>query len=323
MEASKLRFLILFLAAAALNSPASGQEGKKLERIRIATSSRSVTFFPVIAAQNHGFYARQGLELQLILMRPTVTTSALLTGDLDFSTTFNRDLGAALSGMPIRLVMTLATAPSHVFIARPEIRTIEQLKGKIVGVDGPKQIIEVLIRKGLEKQGLVLHSDVKILSMGGAGTAERFAALVAGRIDGTLLTPPHSTRAIRQGFQALFAGSDISKMSTSGLSTTITRMQKHPGTITRVIKATLDGMRLLRNNKSEFFKLLAQEAAIKDAETGNDLYEDYLKVVAETGIATDDSTMESIAFLKDLLGITRKVSIAEVADWSFAQQAAK
>jgi ABC-type nitrate/sulfonate/bicarbonate transport system substrate-binding protein len=323
MRAKKFGFLILFLMTAPIVYPALAQEGKKLERIRVATSSRSVTYFPMIAAQHQGFYSRQGLELQLILMRATITTSALLTGDLDFSTTFNRDLGAALSGMPIRLVMSLATAPSHVFVVRPEIRTMEQLRGKTLGVDGPKQIIEVLISKGLEKHGLALHRDVKILSMGGAGSGDRFAALVAGRIDGTLLTPPHSTRAVKQGFQALFVGSDISKMSTAGLSTTTTKMQKEPGTISRTIKATLEGMRFLRSNKSEFIKLLAQEASIKDLETANDLYDDYTKLVADTGIAADDSMMESIAFLKDLLGITRKVSISEVADWSFAQQAAK
>lgn len=257
MQAKKVIVVALILLITLVYTSASGQEGQKLERIRVATSSRSVTYFPMIAAQQQGFYLRQGLELQLILMRPTITTTALLTGDLDFSTTFNRDLGAALSGMPIRLVMSLATAPSHVFVARPEIRTMEQLKGKTLGVDGPKQIIEVLIRKGLEKHGLALHRDVKILSMGGAGSGDRFAALVAGRIDGTLLTPPHSTTAVKQGFQALFAGSDISKMSTAGLSTTTIRMQKDPVTISRAIKATLEGMRFLRSNKSEFTKLLA------------------------------------------------------------------
>jgi hypothetical protein len=69
--------------------------------------------------------------------------------------------------------------------------------------------------------------------------------------------------------------------------------------------------------------LLAQEAGIKDVETVNDLYDDFTKLAADTGITPDDSILESIAFLKDLLGITRKVLISEVADWTFAQQAFK
>lgn len=323
MHAKKFGFQILFLMSAAMGNSALAQEGKKLERIRVAIPSRSVTYFPLIAAKNQGFYMRQGLDLELILMRPTISTTALLTGDIDFSTVLNRDLGAALSGMPIRLVMALTTGPSHVFIARPEIRSMEQLKGKTLGIDGPKQIIEVLIRKGLERHGLVAQTDVKFLTMGGAGSGDRLAALVAGRIDGTLLTPPHSTRAVKQGYRELFAGSDVSKMSSAGLSTTMTKMQKDPGALIRTIRATLEGVRFLRNNKSEYGKLLAQETGITDAGTANDLYEDFTKLAAVTGITPDDSILESIAFLRDLLGITRKVLISEVADWTFAQQASK
>ncbi len=323
MQAKKSIVLALIPLITLLYTSASGQESKKPELIRVAIPSRSVTYFPLIAAKNQGFYLRQGLDLELILMRPTISTTALLTGDIDFSTVLNRDLGAALSGMPIRLVMALTTGPSHLFIARPEIRSMEQLKGKTLGIDGPKQIIEVLIRKGLEKHGLVPQTDVKFLTMGGAGSGDRLAALVAGRIDGTLLTPPHSTRAVKQGYRELFAGSDGSKMSGAGLSTTMTKMQKDPGALIRTIRATLEGVRFLRNNKSEYGKLLAQETGIKDAETANDLYEDFMKLAADTGITPDDSILESIAFLRDLIGITRKVSISEVADWTFAQQAAK
>ena len=77
MHGKKFRFLILSLTVVVIDSSALGQESKKPERIRVAIPSRSVTYFPLIAAKNQGFYLRQGIDLELILMRPTISTTAL------------------------------------------------------------------------------------------------------------------------------------------------------------------------------------------------------------------------------------------------------
>ena len=78
----------------------------------------------------------------MILIRPTIATQALLSGEIEFSTLFTRSTTAAVSGAPVRLVMALNTGPLHVLVVKPEIKTMKDLKGKIVGIDGPKQILE-------------------------------------------------------------------------------------------------------------------------------------------------------------------------------------
>lgn len=321
MTIKKFCSLISILVMVLIYSSAWAQEGRKLERIRVAVPSRSVTYFPMIIAKQRGFYQRHGVNVELILMRPTIMTQALLSGDLDLSTVFTRDMSAVLSGMSARIVMAMNTGPSHHLVVMPEIRSVKDLRGRTLGIDGPKQLLEVLILKGLEKYGLVPGRDVKLLPMGGAGSDARLTALLTGRLDGTLLTAPHTTIALKQGFNILFAAREVSKMASAGLTATLQKLQNEPKPIIGTIAAILEATQLLKKNKGEFIKLLAEETGIKDRDAADHIYDDFMSVASETGTTSDESMMESIAFVKDLLGITREVAIAEVADWTFAQKA--
>jgi len=325
MAARGIRFCLLISTAILfVGFSTAAQELGKAQKVRIGIPSWSSTYFSLIAAKKHGYYARHGLDVEVIVVHSAISPQALASGELDFDTSTTRDMSLALKGVPVRLVMALTKPPVHALIVKPDIRTAKDLKGKILGIDTPKTLNERLIILGLKKYGLVPGADVSLLPLGGGGSDVRLTALLTGRVDGTLLSAPFSTIAtIKHGFKAFFVARDFSGVYSASLAATTDRMRRHPDAIVRTIKGTIEGIGLLRNKKGEFLRLLAQEARITDSKLAEEIWKEFLETVPENGIPADSATVETIAFVKDLLGITREVPISEVADWSFAQKALK
>ena len=162
----KIRPTKLSLAVAAwmlFISPAWGQEAKKPQKLRIGIPTRSMSSFPQMAALRLGFYQQEGFDLELIVVSSGIPAiQAVIAGDLDFATTGNVATIAALRGMPVRNVMVSSTATDQVLVVRPEIRRVEDLKGKVLGVAGVRSVSDVSVRLLLTKYGLVPEVDVKI-----------------------------------------------------------------------------------------------------------------------------------------------------------------
>ena len=312
---------LLILALLALSFPAWGQGGGKLTRIRMGLPSRSVNFFPLMVAQRQGFFKTEGLDVQLIIMRPSLSLQALVAGDVDFIGVPSLAILAAMTGVPVRNVFALSKGPSHTLIVKPEIRTMEDLKGKTLGVPGPKNLIDVATRMALKKHGLVPDKDVTIMSVGVPHI--RFVALRAGRIDGSFLAPPRNKMLLKAGFNQLVRLTDLMQALTSGLAANTRKIRNNPDSIVRTIRATLRGTHFLKENKGEFILLLAREAGIKDKKMADVLYNETIDFYSYTGTVPDAVVKGSIVIGKNTQGITREVPVSEVVDWSMAQKAYK
>ena len=295
---------------------------KKLQRLRIGIPSRSMSSFPHMVALRQGFYQQEGFDLELIVVSSGIpAVQAVVAGDLDFTTTGNVATLAALRGMPIRNVMVSSTATDQTLLVRPEIRRVEDLKGKVLGVAGIRSISDVSIRLLLTKYGLVPDADVTIVSLGGSGV--RLVALQGGKVDGTLLSAPQNKAAVKMGFRELFLMRDLRGVPSGSLSTSLRKIQNEPDLVVRTIRVTLRALRFIKGNKEETMKLMSKELGIKDREISAMVYDDGIKLYSDTGIPTDASVMEEIGIAKEILGISREVSLSEVADWSFVRAALK
>ena len=317
--------LLLALVACLLPILASltlAQEARKQQKLRIAIPTRSMSSFPQIVASKQGFYQQEGFDLELIVVSSGIpAVQAVIAGDLDFATTGNVATLAAMRGMPIRNVMASSTATDQVLVVRPEIRRVEDLKGKVLGVAGVRSISDVSIRLLLTKYKLVPEADVTILSLGGSGI--RLASLQGGKIDGTLLSAPHNKAAVKMGFRELIWMKDLRGVPSGGLATSLRKIQNDPDSIIRAIRATLRAIQFIKRNKEETLKLMNKELGINDSEISSMVYDDAVKLYSDTGIPSDASMMEEIASAKEILGISKDVSPSDVADWSFARMALK
>ena len=317
----------LFTASALLvlltwvNAPAWSQDSAGLKRIRIGMPNRGATTMGLTAAQAHGFFRAQGLDAELIVMRPSTSIQTLIGGDLDFSTVLASGARAGVSGLPLRIVMTLTVGQAFSLVVRPEIRRVEDLRGKTLAASGIGEFTDVAARIVLKKYGLVPDVDVKVRALFGNHPL-RLSALQAGQIDGTVMAMPYNKMAVKMGFRELVNLRDLIKIPQGGLVTTLQKIRNEPDTVLRTIKAALMGNRFLKENKGEFVKLLAKETGVQDPVVAGLIHEEILKFYSDTGLIADDAMDELIANSKEVLKTSREVSFSEIADSSFARKAA-
>jgi ABC-type nitrate/sulfonate/bicarbonate transport system substrate-binding protein len=303
-----------------ISQAAWSQEGGGLKRIRIGMPNRGATTLGLTAAQSQGFFRAQGLYAELIVMRPSSSLQTLMAGDLDFSTVLASGARAGVSGLPLRIVMTLTVGQDFTLVVRPEIRRVEDLKGKTLAVSGIGEFTDIGARMVLKKYGLTPDADVKIRALFGNHPL-RLSALQAGQIDGTVMAMPFNKMAVKMGFRELVHLRDIIKTPQGGLVTTLQKIRGEPEIIVRTIKAALMGNRFLKENKGEFEKLLAKESGVRDPVVAGLIHEEIVKLYSDNGVISDEAMQELIASSKEVLKTSRDVSFAEVADFSFARRA--
>jgi len=303
-----------------ISQAAWSQEGAGLKRIRIGMPNRGATTLGLTTAQTQGFFRAQGLYAELIVMRPSSSLQTLMAGDLDFSTVLASGARAGVSGLPLRIVMTLTVGQDFTLVVRPEIRRVEDLKGKTLAVSGIGEFTDIGARMVLKKYGLTPDADVKIRALFGNHPL-RLSALQAGQIDGTVMAMPFNKMAVKMGFRELVQLRDIIKTPQGGLVTTLQKIRGEPEIIVRTIKAALMGNRFLKENKGEFEKLLAKESGVRDPVVAGLIHEEIVKLYSDNGVISDEAMQELIASSKEVLKTSRDVSFAEVADFSFARRA--
>jgi ABC-type nitrate/sulfonate/bicarbonate transport system substrate-binding protein len=311
---------VLTVLLACFSHPVWSQEGTGLKKIRIGMPNRGVPNLGLMAAQRYGFFRTQGLDAELIVMRPSSSLQTLVAGDLDYSTVLASGARAAVSGIPLRIVMTLTVGQDFSLVVRPDIRRVEDLKGKMLAISGVGEFTDVGARLVLKKYGLVPDVDVKLRALFGNHPL-RLTALQAGQIDGTVMAMPYNKMAVKMGFRELVHLREFIKTPQGGLVTTVQKIRSEPDMILRSIKAALMANRFLKENKSEFMKLVAKESGVQDQEVAGLIHEEAVKLFSDTGIVSDEAMQELIANSKEALKVSREVSFSEIADFSFAKRA--
>src|SRR5246127_2147184 len=125
---------IVSLALIELFFPA--HHGVAQERIRIAPSSPGLATWPIHVASKEGFFAREGLSAEIIVMRTNTGIAALVTGSIDFTTAGGSAMRAAVNGAPLKMVLNITKKPDLWILAQKSIQRPEDLRGKVIGVGG-------------------------------------------------------------------------------------------------------------------------------------------------------------------------------------------
>jgi NitT/TauT family transport system substrate-binding protein len=206
------------------------------ERVRISPSSPGLASWPVQLAAKEGFFAREGLTVEIIVMRTNTGVAALATGSIDFTTAGGSALRAAVNGAPLKMVLNITKKADLWIVAQKNLGRVEDLRGKMIGVGGNwgtqfYQVLEALKPSGVDK-------DVQLVSTG--DVANGYLTLQQGGMAAVALTPPYSILAKRQGYRDLVKASDIISVSpTTGLVTTTEKLAKEAQKIRRAIRAVI------------------------------------------------------------------------------------
>src|SRR6266513_4208404 len=148
--ASIFTFVFLILAS----SPALPQ----LKKIRFSTSSIAVTELQFRIAQLKGFYREEGIDLETLLIRGSVGMQALIGGSVDYASAAGSIIAAGVRGAPVRLVLIVNAKPQFDLVGQPDLKSVAQLKGKVVGISSRGGAVDLLTQLILTKHGPTPHT---------------------------------------------------------------------------------------------------------------------------------------------------------------------
>jgi NitT/TauT family transport system substrate-binding protein len=237
--------------AALLFSVVSAQAGfaaeRAVEKVRIAVSSKSLGFLDTWAAKERGFFRKHGIDAEIIAMRPPLTIGAIQAGEIDYAWGASTIARGSISGAPVRIATLALRSSFHTLVARPQFKSIADLKGKTIAVT--IGAADDFVARHLIKRAGFDPRDYTFANMGGSDT--RFPALSSGRIDATPLSLPFFVIAKRQGYQLLGTASDVIDMATVGIGTSTRKIQQEREQVKKMIRAQLDTLRWIKQQKSE------------------------------------------------------------------------
>jgi ABC-type nitrate/sulfonate/bicarbonate transport system substrate-binding protein len=280
-------------------------------RVRISYSSRSNSNTPFQVAVNKGFFAEEGMEVELIQVNPRLGPTAVINGDLDFTTTFGTTLRAIIGGFPIKFVAVSVRKSEHFLVVRPEIKEIRDLNGKKLGVatlfGSDQRAAEEMIRgKGFSP------TMIKPVALGEAPV--RAQALRSGVVEAVSVSPPFDLALKAEGFRVLAGPQDVEiALPTSGLAVSNRTLQQNPQFVKRAVRALMKSHRYVFENKKEIVPLMIRYLA-QTPEVGERSYDLLLISLSRNGEITDQEW--------DIL-TEKKKTADEVRDFSLLREVQK
>lgn len=241
-----------------------------VNKIVVAYASLSPRVAPLWAAQEYGIFAKNGIEAELVFVRGAPTLVAALTsGDMDIGYTGGTAvLGASAAGIDLKILAVLTNRVTYDLVARPGIKSAEDLRGKRFGVTSIGGTLWMGAVLGLEKLGLDANrDDIRFLVIGDQVVLSQ--ALEDNRIDATVVDIVLSKRLHEKGFPLLaeFHKSNLPLTSTS-IVTRSSYIQKNPRLLENIVRSVIEGMAFVLGlpNRAATLKLLQRKLRVSERE---------------------------------------------------------
>jgi len=293
------------------------------KKVRFSTTGISISELPFKVAQLKGFWREEGLDVETIIIRGAVGMQALLGGSVDYTSASGSTIAAAVRGLPVKLVFISSSKPQFELVSQPQIKSVQELKGKIVGISSRGGSNDLMMQMILQKNGLAPNKDVTTLIVG--AQEETVIALRTGRIAGALLTPPRNFILQRDGFNGIaYSGDYMSTYANGGIGVTDEKIKTNPAEVLALVKGTIKALQYSMQNRAEMLKVIPPYLGITDAGLVEQLYDLYLTRQSVDG-SVDESWMRgAIEFTKKTLGgAAKEVPPSQVFDFSFVQKATR
>jgi NitT/TauT family transport system substrate-binding protein len=183
-----------------------------------AVSSGSTNLWPIYIGINNGMFAAEDIKIDLVFAQSSAGVTQQLAAN-----SINVSVGGGLvdpiraidKGAPLAILRIETQRPPYALIAKPSIKTIADLRGKIVSVGGLKDITRIFFERMLKPAG-VAPGAVDLIFAG--ATSARIAALQSGAADAAMLTTPYNFHAEAAGYTNLGLTADTVDMPFSGVS---------------------------------------------------------------------------------------------------------
>jgi ABC-type nitrate/sulfonate/bicarbonate transport system substrate-binding protein len=254
---------LLSVAAFLITAPvivlvtSSGWTASSPTRVTIHVPSKSLSIMPYYFGKDKGFFAPELVEPQLVMMSPPTAIAALVAGELDFSSTTGAATSAIMRGLPLRRYFYVQAEPSHVLLAQPEIKSIQDLNGKTIGVTALTDAVGMSTTMILKGNNIDISRTTQ-LAMGVTDNAIK--AFTTRKIAATLLAPPYAEELEAKGYNKLAEARAYAPLSFIGLVSSTETVKKNPLKVQAMIAGLYRTMIYIHNpvNRNEVIQYIAR-----------------------------------------------------------------
>ena len=248
--------LFLFSFSMVTLSPAGAlaQEKKSLRIVFVSLSWNNQLPFRIAIAK--GFFKDQGLTVEQIFVRGGPTAiAALVSGNVDFASIGGAQapIRSNARGLDLQIIASLSNYTNYALLGSKEAKSVEELRGKIIGITGAGAFSDFAVRIFLKRNNLDPDKDVILRAIG--GTALRAIALERGIIAAAPFTAEDTIRLLDKGFPMIVNMNEALRIPQSIFVTGGEMLQKNPETTKRFLKAVILGMQVAKYHKKEAIQI--------------------------------------------------------------------
>ncbi len=278
----------------ALVPMAFGQDAKST--IRLHTPGPSVLSLAFEIAKEEGFYRQESVQVDLITMASGSGVQGLIGGSVDASQILGLTLRAAINrGAALKIVMVFNDRPTYRLMAKKDIGSFSDLKGKIVASSSPGASADTLLQRLLEKRGLIPRKDVTIVYTGSSTVT--YQSLIGGSVAAAVLVPPLDAVAKEANFRELadFAKEDLGPFIGGGVSVSDKFLRERPEVLSRFLRATWRAHRVIKTNRNLSVATLSKFMKLQ-SDIAEKIYDGSVPAFTENGFNSEDWQSKVLQF---------------------------
>lgn len=251
-HSSAFRLSVLAPSVVSVLYPISSHSQEKKNLHVVFTGLAWNSELPFRAALARGFFKAQGLDIQAIFVRGgPAALAALSSGEVEFA-----EIGGAQAimrsrarGLDVVIIGAISNATNYQIVGSKSTETLEDMKGKIVGVTGAGAFSDFAMRVFLRRKGIDPDKDLMLRAIGGSNL--RAGALEKGIVAAAPFAPDDTVRLTRLGFPLIANLSDTLDIPQTILTSRLDFLEKNAETSKRFLKALILGIQLAKFNKAE------------------------------------------------------------------------
>lgn len=316
-----LAFIVMAGSASQIASAAA------VETLIMATTGRgSAQQWPIFIAAQKGYFAENDVKMDLVSAPSSAAVIQQLTaGSVNLGSGGLSDpLRAIDKGAPITLLRVETQVPPYSIWGKPGLKSIKELKGKLISIGGIKDITRIYLERMLGPNGIAPGQYDLVFA---GTTAARFSALAAGAVDAAILVPPFTFTAEAGGYSNLGALADyVTDMPFTGYAVNTTWAKGHKPALVGFLKGVARGIDWFNDeaNRTEAIDILVKESGSKrsDIEATYDYYRK-IKIFDRIGLVNSSQVKvlaEAMKGIGDLEGSTDTSRFADPEIVDLAKQ---
>ena len=296
--------------------------GGTLTKVSVSYSERVGSYLPLILAQDQGIFKKHGLDPEIQLMTGATGMSALLSGQVQIAHIGGSEVvSAEASGGDLVMSGNLGAVSSYVFIVAPNINTVEDLRGKQVGISSVGGSADTATRLSMLHYGLDPDKDIIIVPLG--SLQNRSAGLLNGAIQAAPSNPPEAYLLQRQGFHVLF---DVADLGLPFANATIVAQRSwindHKDAFQAWNDSIVESIALAKSKPEVGLPVLKQFLQSDDDALMRETYDFWInKIIRQPPTLTPEQFSETLASLAKNNPKVKAIDINRMIDGSFVQNA--